>query len=194
MSTNHFEIIEKPENISLKQILDCLKTAHSVNQKKGLNYATASLNEEEFKVRLNNAKIYIVLDKERVVATASLQLRDINYWYHSGPIGLMQSMAVLPEYSGQGLAKRLLIKRIEEGKKNGINVFVADSAETNMAIRKLYLSNGFHRVDCYKYSKNNFISVAYALWVSECPYSKVYVKLRYTFKRLLLSIKMIFES
>lgn len=77
-------------------------------------------------------------------------------------------MAVLPEYSGQGLTKRLFSKRIDEAKKMGINVLVGDSAEKNIAMRNLYLSNGFQRVDCYKYSKNNFISVAYALWESEC--------------------------
>ena len=49
---------------------------------------------------------------------------------------------------------------------------VSDSAKANLAIRNLYLHNGFEIVDCCKYTNNNFISVVYAYWFHGCPHSR----------------------
>lgn len=166
-------IMPKPEFISYEDIQNCLTKAHEINAKKGLFYATQSQTVEKLKEKLKDSVTYVAInEKNQVVATASLQFRKINHWYHNGDIGLLKLVGVLPEYSGKKLALLLLLLlRRFEAQTRGIEVVVSDSAEENIAIRNLYLNNGFKIVDCCKYPTNNFISVVYAFWFHGCPYS-----------------------
>ena len=170
---NGIRIVKKPDYITYEQIQECLDKAHEVNVKKGLNYATQGQSVEKLVEKLKNAVTYVALTPEnKVVATASIQFRKINHWYHSGDIGLLKLVGVLPEYSGFKLATLLLLLRRFEVQSREIEVMVSDSAEANMAIRNMYLHNGFKIVDCCKYPENNFISVVYAYWFHGCPYSR----------------------
>lgn len=170
---NGIRIMPKPDFISFEDIQKCLSRAHEVNEKKGLIYATQTQTIEKLKEKLENAVTYVAIDEEnKVVATASMQFRKINHWYHNGDIGLLKLVGVLPEYSGKKLALfLLLLLRCFEAPKRDIEVIVSDSAEENIAIRNLYLNNGFKIVDCCKYPTNSFLSVVYALWFHGCPYS-----------------------
>lgn len=56
---------------------------------------------------------------------------------------------------------------------------VFDSAEENIAIKKLYIGCGFKIVDCCKYASNNFISAVYAYWFHGCPYSDEHMEKEY---------------
>lgn len=169
---NGIRIVKKPDYITYEQIQECLDKAHEVNAKKGLNYATKGQSMEKLVEKLKNAVTYVALTPDnKVVATASVQFRKINHWYHNGDIGLLKLIGVLPEYSGFKLATLLLFLLRLEGQSRYIEVMVSDSAEANLAIRNLYLHNGFKIVDCCKYPNNNFISVVYAYWFHGCPYS-----------------------
>lgn len=50
-----------------------------------------------------------ITPNNKVIATASVQFRSINHWYHNGEIGLLKLVGVLPEYSGLKLATLLLL-------------------------------------------------------------------------------------
>lgn len=165
-------IMQKTDCISYQDIQNCLNRAHSVNKKKDLLYATQNQTVEKLKEKLKDSVTYVALSPDgAVVATASIQFRKINYWYHCGDIGLLKLVGVLPEYSGRKLALLLLHMIIIETKLHNVDVLVSDSAEENIAIRNLYMNNGFKIVDCCKYTTNNFISVVYAYWFHGCPYT-----------------------
>lgn len=165
-------IVKRPDYITYEQIQECLDKAHEVNAKKGLNYATKGQSMEKLVEKLKDAVTYVALTPDnKVVATASVQFRKINHWYHNGDIGLLKLIGVLPEYSGFKLATLLLFLLRLEVQSRYVEVMVSDSAEANLAIRNLYLHNGFKIVDCCKYPNNNFISVVYAYWFLGCPYS-----------------------
>ena len=130
-------IMPKPDFITYEQIQDCLNKAHQVNERKGLVYATAHQTVDTLKEKLKDAVTYVALnDDNQVVATASVQFRQINHWYHNGDIALLKLVGVLPEYSGRNLALLLLILRGFETKRRKVEVMVTDSAEENIAIRK----------------------------------------------------------
>lgn len=171
---NGIRIVKKPDYITYEQIQECLDKAHEVNAKKGLNYATQGQSVQKLIEKLKDAVTYVALTPDNeVVATASVQFRKINHWYHNGDIGLLKLVGVLPEYSGFKLATLLLLLlRRFEVQARKVEVMVSDSAEANIAIRNLYLHNGFKIVDCCKYPENNFISVVYAYWFHGCPYSR----------------------
>ena len=154
---NGIRIVKKPDYITYEQIQECLDKAHEVNAKKGLNYATQGQSVEKLVEKLKNAVTYVALTPEnKVVATASVQFRKINHWYHNGDIGLLKLIGVLPEYSGFKLATLLLMQMHLEVQSRKVEVMVSDSAEANIAIRKLYLHNGFKIVDCCKYTEKQF--------------------------------------
>lgn len=157
---NGIRILKKPDYITYEQIQECLDKAHEVNTKKGLNYATQGQSVEKLVEKLKDAVTYVALTPDnKVVATASVQFRKINHWYHNGDIGLLKLIGVLPEYSGFKLATLLLFLLRLKVQFKKVEVLVSDSAEANLAIRNLYLHNGFEIVDCCKYPNNNFISV-----------------------------------
>lgn len=166
-------IMPKPDSISYEEIQECLNKAHSINEKRGLIYATQNQTIEKLKEKLQNAVTYIAVNSDnKIIATASIQFRKINHWYHNGNIGLLKLLGVSPEYSGRKLALLLLLLlRGFEAKTRKIEVIVSDSAEENISIRNLYLNNGFKVVDCCKYPTNSFISIVYAFWFHGCPYT-----------------------
>lgn len=184
---NGIRILKKPEYVTYEQIQECLDKAHEVNIKKGLVYATKGQSVEKLIEKLKNAITYVALTPDNhVVATASVQFRSINHWYQNGEIGLLKLVGVLPEYSGLKLATFLLLIRRIEVQSRKIEVMVTDSAEENMAIRNLYLQNGFKIVDCCKYPENNFVSVVYAYWFHGCPHSKLKRWWKYNIHKLKL--------
>lgn len=178
---NGIRIIPKPDYVSYSDIQECLSKAHAVNEKKGLIYATQNQTVNTLIEKLKDSITYVALTPEnKVIATASVQFRKINYWYHNGDIGLLKLLGVLPEYSGMKLALllMLLIQHFEV-KSRGIEVLVSDSAEENVPIRNLFLNNGFKIVDCCKYPTNSFISAVYAFWFHGCPFSDEELKIKY---------------
>ena len=64
-----------------------------------------------------------------------------------------------------------------------VPVVVSDSAEQNIAVKHLYLTEGFKIVDCCKYPENNFISTVYAKWLIEPPFSDEYISTKYASRR-----------
>lgn len=69
-----------------------------------LNTSEEDLRYALREAKQNNTTIFVALDKKKVVGTASLTIFDNDVIYFG-------SMFVLPEYRGQGIAKKLLYKR-----------------------------------------------------------------------------------
>lgn len=138
-------ILPRPDYISYEQIQECLTKAHSTNLKTCLVYSTASQSVEKLKEKLINAETFVVLNSnDSVVATASIQFRTINHWYcQGGEIGLQKLDGVLPEYAGKGIGQLLMWVRKIAAMEHNVKLIVTDSAEDNIAVKKLALKNGF---------------------------------------------------
>lgn len=64
---------------------------HMLLMKKGLIYATQNQTVNTLIEKLKDSITYVALTPEnKVIATASVQFRKINYWYHNGDIGLLK--------------------------------------------------------------------------------------------------------
>lgn len=76
--------------------------------------------------------------------------RDIGHFpQDSGTISLL-SIAVAPEFSGQGLGKRLLHEFIAESAVRGYKkVYLTTDREGNDSVNGFYLGNGFHLIGYY---------------------------------------------
>lgn len=179
-------IIYKPYDIPWHSIQDLLNLAHETNLAKGLNYATMGQSVDRLKEKVQNSIVLVALKDSKLVGTATIQFRTINHWYHAGQIGLLKLLAVTPAARGHGISSMLLSSIIELARKNNVPVIVSDSAEGNIAIKRLYVNHNFRIVDCCRYPTNNFVSVVYALWLSKCPWSRLKILYEYHKKRIKL--------
>ena len=181
---NECVLMPRPYYVTYGQIQKLLNISHETNIAKGLHYATYNQPVDKLIEKLKNSVCFVILKGGHLAATASIQFRNIDYWYHSGPIGLLKLLAVDPIFRGKHFAKLLVEEIISCAKQNKINVVVSDSAEKNKAIHDLYLKCGFKQVDCCKYPSNNFFSTVYAKWLDACPWSNVHIKFKYVLRRL----------
>lgn len=180
------KLMYKPYWITLKEIQKLLNVAHETNISKGLIYATYNQSLFKLKEKLKKAICLIVFVDGALSATGSVQFSKIDYWYHSGEIGLLKLLAVNPNFRGYSLGAWLVETIILICEEKHVDIVVSDSAENNLAVKFLYDKFGFKIVDCCKYPENNFISAVYAKWLNEIPYTDSYIKEKYNGRRLLL--------
>lgn len=182
-------IREKDSGISLETLQRLLTEAHVVNETNGLKYATAHQTLEKLSQKLKGSTTFVAFAGKQLVGTMTIQIRGIAHWYHKGEVGLIKLVAVHPDFAGEHIASRLLRKCMDFAEYNHVSVLVTDSAERNVALRRLVCKYGFVQVDCCKYKENNFISSVYAYWKNGCRYNKIELILRYHFKKARLVIK-----
>lgn len=64
--------------------------------------------------------------------------------------GEIINVAIHPQWRGQGFGGRMLRFLLEEGQKAGVNRFILDVRESNIAAQKLYESAGFEKIALQK--------------------------------------------
>lgn len=70
--------------------------------------------------------------------------------YHILDEGEIINVAIHPNWRGRGLGGRMLGFLLEEGRKDGVNRFILDVRESNVAAQKLYESAGFKKIALQK--------------------------------------------
>lgn len=184
-NTQQIRILPKPENISFEDIRNLLQRAHATNREVGLYYNTPNQTARELEQRIQNGGVCMVaMDGDKLVGTGSLDFRQVNRWYYRGMMAHFQMDGVLPEYRGRKLGKRLIDARMDYVREKGVKAMYFTSAEKNLVLYALYKKYGFVKVDYFAAPKDNFFSVIYVSWLDRPAHSKLYVKLRYSLKRL----------
>ena len=182
----NIKLMYKPYWITWNDIQNVLNKAHETNVSQGLIYATYNQSVSRLKEKTKNSICLVAFVNDVLAATGTVQFRSINHWYHSGEIGLLKLLGVIPEYRGYKLASLLTKTILFLSENKPVYIVVSDSAENNVAIKNLYLSEGFKIVDCCKYPNNNFVSTVYAKWLTDIPYSQDLIEEKYTERRKLL--------
>ncbi len=177
------KIMQKPYWVMWKDIQRILNEAHQTNISQGLIYATYNQSLAKLREKTKNSICLVAFVNDELAATATVQFRSINHWYHSGEIGLLKLLAVTPIYRGYKLASSLTKSRLTLSAKMQVPVVVSDSAEQNLAVKHLYLTEGFKIVDCCKYPENNFVSTVYAKWLTNAPFTEEEIEIKYSERR-----------
>lgn len=85
--------------------------------------------------------MFAILDG-KIAGTATIGYRTLKYWYSNGEkCAIIKCLGVLPQYKRQKIASELFLKCIELAKDNNCKIIITDSAEKNIALKKL----------CYKF-------------------------------------------
>lgn len=191
-SANELQIKLKDDSVSFEDIQKLLNLAHEVNKSYGLIYATANQSVEKLTQKIGNGKCFVAFQKDsngiiELAGTATIEERTLNYWYvgdNKKKVLLLKLVGVHPKYKGNGIGRKLLAACLHYAIENEYEMMVTDSAEQNLALRKMVLSEGFRVVDCCKYAANNFISTVYAKWIAaECPWTETYCMEKYQQRR-----------
>lgn len=176
---------KKSEEVTYEQLAELIKHAHITNEQKGLIYSTQKLTATQIYDKINrfNGTCFVATINEKLVGTASICIRKLNYWYYSGNVAVIHLVGVDPDYRGLNIASNLFSECINWSSEKEIDIIVSDTAEENEVMRKLYTKFGFLLTDFCFYPENNFNSVVYVKWLSGCPYDDDFRNNMYRKKR-----------
>ncbi len=173
------EIIEKPDSITWDDIHNVLYKAHEENREKGIFMRTSILTGEELRERLGHGVCLVALVKGQLAGTASIKFLYRDRWYAHEMIGDLMLVGILPEYKGLCIYTKLLNKLEDIARMHKLSILELDTNEKNILMQKISLAKGFKKVSMFASPFVKHYSVVMAKWLNQCPYSDLYLKLRF---------------
>lgn len=166
-------VVERPESVSWEQISFVLRKAHEENVKNGIILPYPHLPPEEIRKKIEDRDgvLYVALDGEKVVATGAVKIIHKNLWCGSGKYAYCFFAAVLPEYAGRGIYRKLIIAREEYARSKGVSRLLFDTDEKNKRVLSISKKDGYRYVDYRIRDSHN--SVLLVKWLDGCPYSRI---------------------
>ena len=181
--------MEKPDWVPWEDVIDCIRAADTVNQKKGLHMHIATVKPDEMKEDLKDGKCFVALHEGKVVGTTSYKIRKLRRWYRRGKVIYYSYDGILPEYRGTDVYFALKEIQNKSVKESGIRVHQFHTAEKNKTVIKINLKYGFKLVLFKPNSLNlHYYSVTMVKWEDGCPFPDWFVN--FMFK----SSKFFFKS
>ena len=179
-------IIEKPEWVSWDDIHEVLMVSHAENRAKGIR--KPSLPGDEIRKELGEEGVMLVaIVDNRLVGTAALLKKENNSWYNKGPFGYCCFDAVLPEYNGRGVYRKLCDKRMEIARSEGLDKLYVDTHHENTHAIDVNLKNDFKCVDV-KMLPDHWNVVLFR-WLDGCPYSNFRCKMEFAIRKTIMMSK-----
>lgn len=168
---NEIIIEEKTDCVSWDEIHDVLWKAHEDNRSKGIIMDNNSLPGDKIRDRIGkDGKLFVALDRDKVVGTLALKRKIGKEWYYTGDGGHLCFGAVLSEYSGKGIYRSLYQLAETTATQLGLTVLTRSTHEHNDRMLKITKQEGYYYVD-YKAYKNRF-NIVRAKWLGGCPFRK----------------------
>ena len=172
------EIKEKPDWVSWDEIHEVLWKAHEQNRKKGIYMAFPTMPGDKINEILEGrGKMFVAMANDKVVGTGAYLIKQSHMWCLKGKCAYLCFGAILPEYNGQGIHKRLHVRLEDEALANGIDVLMFDTHERNQRMLEIQQKNDFRAVDL-KICKDHY-DIVMMKWRNGCPYSEVNCKYQY---------------
>ena len=183
------QVIEKPAEISWDSIHEILLAAHSDKNKVGGAQTSAYLSGDELEKEVGNGKCFIALVDNKIVGTASVNIRERNFWYHKGMIAYYCFDAVIPDCQGLGIYSKLDAARDEFVKMSGVNVIYIHTSYSNKKMQEIKRKQGYRLVGFHAFKDTNYYSVTLAKWLDGCPFPKCYCALRYYYYMVRMKLR-----
>ena len=134
------EILKKEDMKSYKDLMDvCFDGSNE------LEHYVKNYKEDA------NYKIYVAKDGDKIVGSITIYKIDL-FTFSFQPALEIFNVAVLPEYRGQKIAKKLFEVVVDFAKQNGYKTVFLTCLDTAYNAHKLYESVGFKRASSVKYN------------------------------------------
>ena len=150
---------------------------------------TTTLSGKELSERVGeNGKCFVAMDGDKVVGVGACRIKEFNRWFHKGNAMELMLNAIIPAYQGKHIYPMLHKVRIEEAKRQGLDVICCDTAEKNTKVIQLYSEMGFIKVDfCTPPSKHYSVEMMH--WLGGCPFFETYCALRYSLRKFYVKMR-----
>ena len=185
--SNGIVVMEKPADISFKDVSAVLQKAHAQHEQKGIYMRVPHLPPEELEKWVGaEGKCFVAMDGDKLVGTGSVMVRKLNRWYWKGKAAELTMLGVLPEYQGMHISTMIGKAREQFIKERGFQAIYFDTAAENTRRLQIAEKDGYVMVD-YLFpninSKGHYF-VGMMKWSGGCPFSKKYCAFRFNMKRI----------
>ena len=173
-------IVENTDISKWDEIQKVIYNSHAENRRNGIDIRNAHLSPKELQESLGkDGKCFIAIDGDKIIGTCSVAFQNKNCWFAKGTVAYATLEAVLSDYKGQHIFKRLAQKRLEYIKSRGCDVIYMNVAEKNYTRRTIAQKEGFKKVAiCYNsYNPHNYI--VYCYWIGKQPFSDFEISIRF---------------
>lgn len=185
--------MEKPDWISWDEVQQCIHDAQLTNKKQGFDMSFGYKTGEELRKSVGeNGYCFVVLNEsDKVIATMSLRISNIHFWWYKGEAGYYCYEAVHPVYRGTDayFDMHAAVKRKE--KQLGLNLIWADTAERNKVVLRVSAMSGWKQVQYTSFKSCDYYSIIIAKWLDDCPYSDR--KIKFMFKLSRIAVKLLYK-
>lgn len=172
------QVLEKPDWITWDIIHEVVYKAHEQNICNGIVMRNPMLSGESIEEKLGKEGVMLVaMDGSDVVGTAALIPRTGTSWYNKGQYAYLCFGAVLPQYRGTGVYRRLCIERERLALRMGLDRLYIDTHQKNNHTIDINVKCGFKKV-AVKLCGNH-LNVVLFKWISGCPYSSMFCSLKF---------------
>ena len=153
--TNDFELVKA-------KYIDVIENTPGIEQHARWDYGKHP-TDASIRSYIDNGEMYLLMDKENVAGMVAIVM-------HQGPdyetvrwaeklsneqVSTLHLLAVVPDYRGQSLGRRILQEAIELSAKTGKKALRLDTLKTNLPAQHMYDKAGFSfRGEQYLYAEN----------------------------------------
>lgn len=161
-------IKEWPEELDFESIRSVIQRAHAGAP--DVQYNTTDVTESVFREKIREeGTVFTAFCDDVLVGVMMICVENFRQWYAKGKTAALRYIAVLPEYSGRGIASKLAAACIEWAEKHEGGTILWTTACNNAAAIATAQKNRFRKVDYLKFKKIDHDSVRLARWTGNAP-------------------------
>lgn len=190
---NDLQIIEKPDWVSWDDIHEILWEAHAENRAKGVYMRYPSLPGNEIRQRIEGkGKMFVAVEKEKLIGTAALVFKDKSLWCGKGTYGYCCFASVLPSKQGGGVYKALCDHREQLARNAGVDRMLMDTNENNKLECSIVKKAGYKPVGMSFW--NDHYNIVFVKWLDGCPFSDFRCYMEFTRNKVVVKTKQFVRS
>ena len=146
---NEILVVEKPETVSWKEISAVLRQAHARNDQQGIvsRYPHLPPDQLQQQVEGHGGKLFVALDAGRVVGTGAVIRVEKELWCHHGSYAYCFLDAVLPDYAGKGIFRRIEACQQQQARAWGEKYLLLDTDERNRNMLRICWRMGYRPIE-----------------------------------------------
>lgn len=153
--THDFELVKA-------RYIDVIENTPGIERYARWNYGKHP-TDESIRSYIDNGEMYLMMDEGNVAGMVAIVMHqgsdyETVRWAEklsNEQVSTLHLLAVVPDYRGQSLGRRILQEAIKLSAKNGKKAVRLDTLKTNLPARHLYDKAGFfYRGEQYLYAEN----------------------------------------
>lgn len=177
------KIIIKPDYITWEEITEVIHQAFIEKKEKGMNYLGSYQTVEITKKRVGDGICLVALLNKKVVGTMTVKFfkptRKGKKWHNETMYAYASQDAVLPEYKGLGIGRKLQNKRIEICQENNVDELLMHTSTYAQDILNWWKRQGAQKIELISGTATNYYSIRMRLPICGRKFNKYYVAYKY---------------